>query len=275
MSEQAYILGTDDIEQSRLGLQHRIWSDAAVASWKRAGFGPGSQVLDLGCGPGFTSLELADLVTMSGEVVAFDESRKFLDHILKQSQLRGLPQVKACQGDAENLVKALGADKNFDGIYVRWVLCWLKNAEACVKEMSRVTKPGGRIVIHDYFNWKIMGVSTRSEPVGKIVDAALKSFAERGGDIDIAGKLLAMLDRHDFTVRDFIVHQRVVRGGRTDGTMAWIQSWWRTYTPKLVAMGHLTESDMRAAFKDLDQLNEDPNQFFVCPPVFEFVAERN
>jgi SAM-dependent methyltransferase len=274
MSGEDYVLGTDDAERNRLGLQHRIWSDVAVTSWRRAGFGPGARVLDVGCGPGFTSLELADLVTPTGEVVAFDESAVFLEHIGHQARVRKLPQVRVCRGNAERLTESLGTDRIFDGVYMRWLLCWLSNPEACIAGAARLTKPGARLVVHDYFNWRIMGTSTRSAPLQKIVEAALASFAERGGDIDIAGKLLELLDRQGFTVRQFDVHQRVVRGGGLDATMAWVQSWWRTYTPKLVARGLLTESQMRDAFLALDQLEQDPNQFFVCPPVFEFVAER-
>ncbi len=55
-------LGTTNLELRRLEDQHAIWRDHALASWHRAGFGTGQRLLDLGCGPGFASFDLARLM---------------------------------------------------------------------------------------------------------------------------------------------------------------------------------------------------------------------
>ena len=70
----AYILGTDKEELNRLELQHSIWSSESHAGWKTAGFKTGDSLLDLGCGPGSCSVELAKIVGPEGRVIGIDLS---------------------------------------------------------------------------------------------------------------------------------------------------------------------------------------------------------
>ena len=60
--DRDYVLGTHDEEIARLGLQHRVWRPRALDAWTRAGFTQGQTLLDVGCGPGHASVDLAELV---------------------------------------------------------------------------------------------------------------------------------------------------------------------------------------------------------------------
>src|SRR5678816_202122 len=77
--EQDYVLGTHDEELNRLGLQHRVWRPRALDAWRRAGFTIGQTILDVGCGPGYATLDLAEIAGTTGRVVAMDRSARFLD----------------------------------------------------------------------------------------------------------------------------------------------------------------------------------------------------
>jgi len=79
--ENEYVLGTECDELARLGLQHQLWLEQAAAAWERAGFHRGQNLLDVGCGPGFATLDLAQRVGPRGNVVAVDISRRFLTHL--------------------------------------------------------------------------------------------------------------------------------------------------------------------------------------------------
>jgi len=76
-------LGTSHEEIERLGFQHQVWAESVVPLWEQAEFKLGHEILDLGCGPGFASLQLADLVGPDGKMLAVDVSEKFI-HFLDQ-----------------------------------------------------------------------------------------------------------------------------------------------------------------------------------------------
>lgn len=75
--EKDYVLGTHDEEIERLGLQHRIWRSKATDAWQRADFTVGQTLLDVGCGPGYATLDLAEIVGPAGRVVGVDRAPFF------------------------------------------------------------------------------------------------------------------------------------------------------------------------------------------------------
>jgi hypothetical protein len=56
--------------------------------------------------------------------------------------------------------------------------------------------------------------------------------------------------------------------------MAWPVTWWRTFAPKLVAMGSITQAECDEALADLGAIERDPDRFIVCPPVYEIVSAK-
>lgn len=62
MAERDYVLGTHDDEIYRLGYQHRVWRPRALDAWARAHIGDGCKVIDFGAGPGFATMDLAEMV---------------------------------------------------------------------------------------------------------------------------------------------------------------------------------------------------------------------
>src|SRR6266581_79421 len=76
--ERDYVLGTHDEELARLGLQHRVWRPVVLDCWTKAGITVGSRVLDVGAGPGYAAVDLAEIVGPAGEVVAIERSNKFV-----------------------------------------------------------------------------------------------------------------------------------------------------------------------------------------------------
>ena len=274
-----YVLGTGDDELSRLGLQHRLWSDAACDAWKRAGVGIGSRVLDVGCGPGFASFDLAQLVTPGGAVVGVDESAPFIDYLNGQAAARGLSQLSGAVHDVQKLADVMLPGGPFDAAYARWVLCFVADPGAVVAGVASQLRSGAAFVIHDYFAYAGMTTAPRSEAHDVLVAATAASWRSRGGDPDIVGRLPALLIKNGFEVRHMQVHQRMARGGvREDGTrdpmLGWPLTWWRTFAPKLVAMGSITQLQCDEALSELASVERDETRFIVCPPVYEVVARK-
>ena len=123
-NERDYVLGTHDEELERLGLQHRAWQSVALDCWRRAGITAGSRVLDVGAGPGYATVDLAEIVGSAGEVVALERSHKFVAAIEKARRTRSLTNVKIKELDLMTDELPQG---QFDFSWCRWVLCFVSD----------------------------------------------------------------------------------------------------------------------------------------------------
>jgi len=271
MTEREYVLGTGDDELARLGLQNRLWSDAAIRAWRHAGLQRGARALDVGCGPGYASCDLADLVGPDGAVVGVDESRPFVRFANEQATARRLPQLRALPGDVQELPALLADEAPFDLVYARWVLCFVPRPEAVVRGIAGALRPGGRLVVHDYFDYASMTMAPRRRSHDLAVAATVRSWQQNGGDPDIGQRLPALFAEHGLRLDTVRTHVRVARGG--DTMFAWPDTWWRTFAPKLVAMGELSQDVCDELFADLERI-ANGDGFVQCPPVYEFVATR-
>src|SRR5438309_3674115 len=122
MSEKDYVLGTHDEELIRLGLQHRVWRPMVLDCWQRAGITVGKRVLDLGAGPGYATVDLAEIVGPSGEVVALERSNNFVSALQETCRMRGLSNVKIHELDlmTDELPKG-----DYDYSWCRWVVSFV------------------------------------------------------------------------------------------------------------------------------------------------------
>src|SRR6201997_3413138 len=93
-ADRDYVLGTHEEELARLGLQHRVWRPVALDCWQRAGITVAKCVLDVGAGPGYAAIDLAEIVGPTGEVVALERSQNFIRAMKTTCRARSLVNVK-------------------------------------------------------------------------------------------------------------------------------------------------------------------------------------
>src|SRR6476619_1705376 len=98
-TERDYVLGTHDEELARLGLQHRVWRPVVLDCWQRAGITVGKRVLDVGAGPGYATVDLAEIVGPTGEIVALERSENFIRAMEQACRARSLANVTIHQLD--------------------------------------------------------------------------------------------------------------------------------------------------------------------------------
>ena len=114
--------------------------------WKkrfRELFGEDSlQILDDGAGPGFFSMILAEL---GHEVTSIDYSGEMVDRLRSNMEARGL-KPRAMQMDAQALTFA---DESFDAVVQRNVMWNLDDPARAYREIARVLKPGGILLLDD------------------------------------------------------------------------------------------------------------------------------
>ncbi len=79
-----------------------------LAAWRRAGIRTSWRVVDVGAGPGYATLDLAEQVGPPGEVLAVERSSRFISIINQESRRRGLAQVRALEADLMEVAPPLG-----------------------------------------------------------------------------------------------------------------------------------------------------------------------
>lgn len=112
---------------------------------KAIGVGPGQKVLDLGCGDGTTALPSARL---GAEVLGVDIARNLVEAGNRRAADAGLSNLRFQHGDASNLTGI--ASGQFDKVISIFGAMFAPNPENVAREMVRVTKPGGQVVMG---NW--------------------------------------------------------------------------------------------------------------------------
>jgi SAM-dependent methyltransferase len=106
---------------------------------------PGMRVLDLGCGDGTTALPIA---RFGADVTGVDISRNLVEAGNRRAQQAGLANCRFQHGDAASLSGL--ADASFDLVVSIFGAMFCPKPFDVAKEMVRVTRPGGRIVMG---NW--------------------------------------------------------------------------------------------------------------------------
>lgn len=104
-----------------------------------------STILEIGPGPGFFSLEVARSVP-DGKLILLDIQQEMLDKARKRLQSNGMKNVEFIKGDGRTFPFP---DKHFDIIFMVTVLGEVEEKDLYIKEMRRVLKKGGRIVISE------------------------------------------------------------------------------------------------------------------------------
>ncbi|HVZ93945.1 MAG TPA: methyltransferase domain-containing protein [Phycisphaerales bacterium] len=274
-----YVLGTNEAEAARLGLQHQLWSAFAHETWELAGIGPGSTVLDVGCGPGFGSFDLARLVGTTGMVHAVDESAAYIERLRAEAERRGIRNITAHVGDVQQLEKLPIKAGSIDAAFERWVMCFVADPEAVVRGVSGLLRVGGVFAVNDYFNYESMTLAPREPAFSRVIAAVGKSWRDRGGDPDVVGRLPGLLAKHGLKVEDLSVAQRIARtpawGAGSSATMwAWPDSFFRLFVPSLVEMGYLTARDQEEFLEMWERVTRDAGIFMALPPVWRVVGMK-
>ena len=269
MKEQnAYILGTDSEELHRLGLQHQVWASEAQKGWELAGFTAGHTLLDLGCGPGFCTKELAFTVGMEGRVIGIDRSQHFIDFLNAVNAQYGLNIETLCSDFDDMQLE----NDSLDGVYCRWALAWVSNPKMVLERVKHALKPGGKIVVHEYYDWSTHQIEPDIPELTKAIKAALRSFKEQDGEIDIGRELPEMFENLGMRVQSV---RLLAKMGQPESLVwQWPRSFYYSYFPRLAEAGYLTAQDVEKALEQMEILGQNKNATLFCPTVVEVIAEK-
>lgn len=146
---------------------------------------PGLRVLDVGCGPGSITLDLARRVA-PGEVVGVDASAE----VVKQAR-----SAAAAAGDSRTRFDVADAmclpypDRSFDIVHAHQVLQHVADPVGLLREMARVTRPGGVVAVRDA-DYEAMTWAPAHPGLDRWLELYRAAARGAGGDPDAGRSLL-------------------------------------------------------------------------------------
>ncbi|WJV45270.1 class I SAM-dependent methyltransferase [Streptomyces flavofungini] len=127
-------------------LRSHTWRTAAnSAAYLLGSLRPHQRILDVGCGPGTITADLAALVP-DGHVTGVDRAPEILDRARAMAAGRGLDNVSFAVADAHALDHP---DDTFDVVHAHQVLQHVGDPVRALREMRRVCRPGGVVAVRD------------------------------------------------------------------------------------------------------------------------------
>jgi ubiquinone/menaquinone biosynthesis C-methylase UbiE len=167
-------------------LQSHRWRTAEnSAAYLLPALRPGLDLLDVGCGPGTITVDLAARVA-PGRVVGLDVSAGPLDEARAAADRAGVP-VTFDVGDVYTLA---AADDSFDVVHAHQVLQHLTDPVAALREMARVCRRGGVIAVRDV-DYGAFVVFPADEGLDRWLDLYHRVARRNGAEPDAGRRLLS------------------------------------------------------------------------------------
>jgi ubiquinone/menaquinone biosynthesis C-methylase UbiE len=109
---------------------------------------PGERLLEVGPGTGYYSIPVAEWIGSEGTLDILDLQQEMLDHTLRRAAEAGVTGIAPTRADATSMPFP---DDSFDGAFLVTVLGEVPDQEAALRELRRVVRPNGRIVVGELF----------------------------------------------------------------------------------------------------------------------------
>jgi SAM-dependent methyltransferase len=267
--DRDYVIGTHDDEIARLGVQHRVWRPRALRCWQKAGITMGSRVVDVGAGPGYATVDLAEMVGDDGLVIAVERSARFLENARAACRGRGLSNVQFREIDL--MEEPLGAD-GLDAAWCRWVACFVPSPARLVAAVAASLRRGGVAIFHEYIDYGAWRLAPERPAVESFVGEVMASWREAGGEPDVAISLPALLREAGLRIR----HASPVVYAVTpaDFIWQWPSRFLKGYLPRLLELGRVDASWVEAVRREFEEAESDPSTLMITPMLLEIVAVR-
>lgn len=246
-----------------LVLSQERWPDTQ-AFFRRAGLGPGMQCLDVGCGGGAVTIEMARIVGPNGHVEGIDMDPVKLELAASAAKHSGVGNVRF----RRQLVQDWSATSSYDVVYSRFLLQHLTNPGTLLQQMWAAVRPGGILMVEDC-DWTGWSADPPSPGVDFLRERYIKLLERRGGDPRIGLKLARYFRGVGAGVSGIAV-QASLRTERAGKQLAWLTV--ETCSEAFLSENIATREEIDAALADLVRHADDPASIDTGPKIFQVHA---
>ncbi|MEM9594153.1 MAG: methyltransferase domain-containing protein [Acidobacteriota bacterium] len=267
-SASHYVLGHDEREWDRLEQQHRVWRDTLLTSLDARALGPGTRVLEVGCGNGALLRDLAERVGSSGRAVGVERNPEAVARA--RAALADLPWTTVHEADVFELDGGtLGG--SFDLVVMRWVLSFLPSPERVLERVVDHLRPGGLLVVQDY-NYDGIRVEPPQPGLELLFRTVPKVYEHHGGDAWIATRLPRLYS--ELGLELVAVEPHCKAGGPDSDAFRWAERFFHEHLQTFVDDGLMTEAERDAALTGWADARITPGSVFFSPLVVNVIGRR-
>lgn len=260
-----YIIRGGERAASRLRLLANLFWPSTQALFRRAGLAPGMRCLDLGCGSGLVTMEMARIVGPTGSAVGVDRDAKVLELAGAEAKKQGLPATFVVR-EADNLHDLA----DFDFVYARFLLTHVTEPVRVLEGMVRTLRRGGRLAVED-INFEGHYCYPPCQAFFRYVDFYQKAAYHRGVDPNIGPRLLGMLlDAGLLDVGLEVMTPAFYRGeGKTFDSVTM-----ENIRESVVAAGLASNAEIDAVIADIDAFASEPRTILSLPRIYQVWGQK-
>jgi len=261
MGIEGYVIRGGVEGRERLRLLSEIMGPSTRALMAELGIARGSVCLDVGCGGGDVTFDLARAVGPTGRVVGVDLDETKLAMARREGEQQALSNVSFEARD----VTEWEPGEQFDVVFARFLLTHLADPGRVVSAMRHHVRAGGVLAVED-IDFRGHFTEPDCPALRRYVELYTTSVRRRGGDPDIGPRLPGLLREAGLRdVRMNLVHPAALEGGIKLLSCVTLE-----YIADAVLDDHLTtETELRATVEALYAFARDPHTVLGGPRVFQ------
>lgn len=226
----------------------------------------GARCIDLGCGGGHVTFELARRVGPSGHVIAVDLDDELLAISRQDAAARGFHNVEFRTRPVEQV-----SEEDVDLAYARMLLSHLRDPADMVRRMAASVRPRGMVVVED-----VHFAGCFTEPSCRAYDQWITWFKEAvrntHGDLDIGPRLPALLRDAGLVG----VGVRVAQPAFVDGPEKQLQQMsMQKVRSSVLGAGIASADEYDAAYAELKAFTDDPTTIVASPRMVQTWGRRS
>lgn len=261
LSEAKYVIRGGAEGRKRMQMIARCFMPSTIELLQRVGIRPGLRCLDVACGPGDVTFEMARLVGPAGSAVGIDMDEAKLAFAREDAANLRLDNTSFESVD----VTRWRPEPAYDLTYARFLLTHLSDPLAALTRMMAATRPGGVVVVEDIDYSGIVSYppSAAVERHVELYEAAVRGH---GGDPRIGYRLPSLLTAAGLEAVGVNAVQLAYLQG--EGKLAHAVTT-EAIAPTLLADGLASESEIASLVADLEAYAADATTLSTFPRVFQ------
>jgi SAM-dependent methyltransferase len=221
----------------------------------------GSFCLDIGCGGGDVTFELARAAGPEGRVVGVDRDETLLDMARREGEAQNLANIVFETRD----ITAWKPDGLFEVVYARFLLTHLPDPAALVSSVRQVLRPGGVFIVED-IDFRGHFAEPDCQALARSVELYTKVVQSRGADPNIGPRLPGLLREAGFdAIQIKLVHPAALQGGIKLLICVTLEK----IADAILEDGLATAEELRETIEQLYAFARDPHTILGGPRVFQ------